>query len=76
VSAEQPDFAAIGIDPPRHAALLVREAPVAIGANFIHRIGLLLHGLLHEQLLELQGGLTDVFLDKAQALFGMTLNLG
>jgi hypothetical protein len=53
VGPEQLDFAAIGIDRPRHAAFLLTERPVAIRANFIHRVGLVLHGLLHEQLLEL-----------------------
>ena len=49
---------------------------MAIRTKFIDRIGLVLHGLLHEQLLEFQGGLTDVFLDEAQAVFGVTLDLG
>ena len=73
---EQLDLAAIGINGPRHAALLLRERPMAIRTKFIDRIGLVLHGLLHEQLLEFQGGLTDVFLDEAQAVFGVTLDLG
>src|ERR1019366_9348002 len=49
MGAEQFDFAAIGINPPGHATLLVAQRPQAIGALFIGLVGLGLHGFLHEQ---------------------------
>jgi hypothetical protein len=48
---------------------------VAIRALLLHRVGLLLHGLLDEQTLQAQAGLADVFFDEPQAVFGVLLNL-
>ena len=75
MGAEQFDFAAIGINPPGHATLLVAQRPQAIGALFIGLVGLGLHGFLHEQPLQLQARLAHVLLDEAQALLGMLLDL-
>src|SRR6266446_4019964 len=75
MGAEQLDFAAIGVDPPGHAALFVAQALVAVRTLFIHGVSLVLQGLLDEQALQVQAGLADVLFDKAQALLGVLLDL-
>ena len=75
MGAAQLDFAAIGVDPPEHAALFLAQASVAVRTFFVHRVGLVLHGFLDEQALQVQAGLTDVLLKEAQALFGVLLDL-
>ena len=74
MGAEQFDLAAIGVDDSGHAPFLVGQRALAAGALFIHRVGRGLHGLLHDRPLQFQGGLANVLLDEAQALFGMLLD--
>ena len=75
MGAQQLDFAAIGVDRAGHAALFVAEVMMTVRTFFIHRVSLVLHGLLDEQALQVQAGLADVLLDKAQALLGVLLDL-
>jgi hypothetical protein len=75
MGAKQFNFAAISIDPPGHATLLVVEQPLAVGAFFISLVGLGLHGFLHEQALKLQARQAHMLLDEPQALLGMLLEL-
>jgi hypothetical protein len=76
MSANQPDFAAIGVDPAGHAPFLVAERPMAVRTDLIHRIGLVLHGSLNQQALQLQRSLADVLLDEAApGLFGVSSDL-
>jgi hypothetical protein len=75
MSAQEFDLATVGVDPPGHAALFVAQAMVAVGTFLIHGMGLVLHGFLHQQALQTQGGLPDVLFDVAQARFGMVLDL-
>jgi hypothetical protein len=74
MGAQESDLAAIGVNVSGDPAFLVAQRALAVGALFIHRIGLGLHGFLHECPLQFQGGLADGFLDEPQALFGMLLH--
>lgn len=74
MSARQFHFTAVGVDLSFHAAFFVAEGMLAIRTFLIHRVGLGLHGLLHQQPLQFQRRLTDVLFDKPQVLFGMLLH--
>ena len=75
MSARQLDLAAVGLDPSEHPPLFIAQGPAAVRTLFLHRVGLVLHGLLDQQTLQAQGGLANVLFDKAQALFGVLLHL-